>query len=163
MSKDDKKAQPMDPSIAENRTPVVKPNQSRVCWAIKTLNEEVWSLFPETPVEYSNYTGRNVALDVTYDLTALDAETDRIDLPNLLPLIAGDPRVSTVSISKDYEGFPEYVLVSMNASARTQDRREPFGLVDALAVFAEPGSDEGFFDGGSASETSDSLLDGGGA
>ena len=151
----------MDPSIVENKTPVVVPNNQRVCWAIKTLCEEVWNLFPETPVEYSNHNLRNTALDVTFDLTALDAEADRIDLPNLLPLIKVDPRVADVIVSKDDEGFPEYVLVSMRNSARTQDNRESFGLAQALMVMGE---DEGFFiDGGNADENSDDVMDGGGA
>lgn len=158
MTKDDKRVQPMDPSIAENRTPVVKANNQRVCYAIKQLNEEVWTLFPETPVEYSNYTGRNVALDVVYDLSNLDAG-DIYDFVALIQLIEGDPRVNSTL----FDSGIVTVLVSMNASARTQDRRDPFGLAEAYAVLGEPGSDEGFFDGGTASETSDSLLDGGGA
>lgn len=187
MTKDDKKVQPMDPSITENKTPVVKENAPRVCHAIKQLNEEVWVLFPETPVEYSNYTGRNVALDVTYDLSVLDEDTDRIDIVQLFMLLQAaaynsDPRINLVIIGKDDEGHPESILVSMHASARTQDNRDSFGLADAYSVLTrvEPGSDEDeddpflavhdalasspeISDGGSSSSTSDDVFDGGGA
>lgn len=141
--------QMMDPSIIENKTPVAKANNPRVCWAIKTLNTEVWSLFPETPVEYSNVNGRNTALDVTYDLTGLDAG-DIYDFVTLLRLIEDDERVAEVLTDKE-----EHVLVSMRPNPRTQDSRESFGLHQANLILSEFGSgeQEGFY------EESDSLAE----
>lgn len=142
---------PMDPSITENLTGVQSANNQRSCYAIKTLTEEVWDLFPETPVTYSAYNGRNTALAVSFDLTALDAGTDRGDFLDLLRLISVDERVESV------QDGPDSVLVTIRANARTQDNREPFGLANALdvldegeglMVYAEE-SDEGFSLGGS--------------
>lgn len=164
MSKDEKTAQPMDALVHEDRHPVMKENSGRVCWAIKTLNEEVWALFPETPVEYSDQDGRNTALAVTYDLSALDEE-DRVVLGDLLMLVRDDARVSLTLLNHD----PYYtaVLVSMHSSARTQDNREPFGLATALMILSgnEDGDEDDLFtwEGGDAASTSADLVDGGGA
>lgn len=170
-----KEPESMDPSIREGRVGTPQANTERPCWAISTLNEEVWALFPETPVEYSDVNGRNTALSVTYDCTALDVETDRIDLPNLLALIRDDARVDQVLISKDDEKVNiDYVLVQMRSNPRTQDNREPFGLADALLIMAEADeTEDGAFsdpalhaamtDGGTAAHTSSDTMEGGGA
>jgi hypothetical protein len=135
-----KEPQVMDPSIREGRVGKPHVNNERVCWAIKTLNEEFWTLFPETPVEYSAPNGRNTMLAVTYDLTNLDGE-DQSTAVSLLNLIAGDPHVKDVLVD---EGT---ALVEMVASARTQDRRDSFGLMEAHEVLTDDET-EGFFLGG---------------
>lgn len=123
----------MDPSIREGRVGTPQVNTERPCWAISTLNEEVWALFPETPVEYSDVNGRNTALAVTYDLTALDGE-DQTTAVGLLNLIAGDLRVEDVLVTSGA------ALVQMRPNPRTQDTRDPFGLSAALLIMA--GADE---------------------
>lgn len=133
-----KVVKPMDDGIRERAVGAPSTNSQRVCWAIKTLVAEVTNLFPETTVEYSNYDGRNTALDATFDISMLDADTDRVDAMNLLALLGDpaynvDPRVDYVITSAEDAA----VLVSMKASLRTQDSREPFGLADAYEIFAE--------------------------
>lgn len=134
--KNDKNPQPMDDGIREEATGAPSANTQRVCWAIKTLVAEVHSLFPEVPVEYSNYDGRNTALDVMFDLTELD-EAGRTDLANLVEMAVSDERVAHVHIQQEVS-----VLVSMHPRPRTQDSREPFGLPDAYLILA--GEDEGY-------------------
>lgn len=165
-----KEAQPMDASISEARVGTPSTNNQRPCWAIKTLNEEVWSLFPETPVEYSNFNGRNTALDVTYDLTAIP-EDERALAGKVIALLAGDARVADVVLVDDS------VLISMHPNPRTQDSREPFGLANAHAILTSGEDDEGWtldvsaeaagslttWDGGDAFSTSSDVVDGGGA
>lgn len=142
-----KMPEPMDDSVREARVGTPMTNHQRVCGAIKQLVAEFHGLFPETPVEYSNYDGRNTALDVTFDLSPLDADTDRVDATNLLMLL-GDPahnaerRIEDVIVASDMDS----VLVSMRSSLRTQDNRDPFGLAEALSVLA--GEDEGYDDDG---------------
>lgn len=129
--KEDPKVKPMDASIRESRTGTIHVNQQRPCYAAKTLVAEVTELFPETPFEYSNYDGRNTALDVSFDLTMLDHE-DTASLIALLTLFdfGADPRINLV-IEED-----EVVLVSFRPSARTKDSRESFGLADAWDIFS---------------------------
>lgn len=132
--------QPMDPSFREKKVGVVGANNQRVCYAIKTLVSEVRNLFPETPVEYSNYDGRNAALAVTFDCSMLDAaEAD--EFASLLLLTRTDPRVDEVIVEPDLGAS---VLVSMKASARTQDSRESFGLARAWEILTEGESPEDF-------------------
>ena len=146
--KDTAKApEPMDDSVREAPMGTPVTNHQRVCVAIKQLVREFHALCPETPVEYSNFDGRNTALDVTFDLSPLDPDTDRVDATNLLMLL-GDPannaerRVEDVIVASDMDS----VLVSMRSNARTQDSPEPFGLAEALSVLA--GEDEGYDDEG---------------
>lgn len=156
--KDTAKApEPMDDSVREAPMGTPVTNHQRVCGAIKQLVREFHALFPETPVEYSNFDGRNTALDVTFDLTVLDAETDRVDALNLLHLLGddaynNDPRVEYVLVSQEDSA----VLVSMRSNARTQDSPEPFGLAEALSVLA--GEDEGYDDDGDDSLSGDDGL-----
>lgn len=136
---DDKKVEPMDDSIKEAREGTPFTNAPRQCWAMKTLINEVHSLFPETPYEVSNIDGRNTALDVTFDLTVLE-DVDHATMIALLTLfdLAEEPRIEQI-ISED-----ESILVSFKSNPRTQDSREPFGLVEAYAVLVEEddGGDE---------------------
>lgn len=132
--KDSKKAkspEPMDPSASEARVGTAAINNSRVCYAAKTLTKELSALFPETPVQYSNYDGRNTALDVEFDLTVLD-EPERSDLRNLLDLLDADNRVEEVITDEDS------VLVSFFSNARTQDSRDSFGLAEAWQELTDP-------------------------
>jgi hypothetical protein len=131
MSKSEKN-QPMDSTAREVLIPVEFTNNTRVCWAAKTLVAEVEELFPETPVEYSNYDGRNTALDVAFDLTTLDREDSEM-LSTLLIVVRGESRVREVVA--DYD--TQQVLVGFKSDPRTQDSREPFGLGDALLVLDE--------------------------
>ena len=114
-------------------------NAPRQCWAIKTLVAEVHTLFPETPVQYSNVDGRNTALAVAFDATGL-SEDDRADFINLMQLLTdpayNDDRRIEYGIIED-----EQVIISMRSDPRTQDSREPFGLTDALHVLS--GEDDG--------------------
>lgn len=125
---DDKKAQPMDPSAKEKAVGTPAMNTERVCYALSTLVDEVLELFPETPVEYSNYDGRNTALDATFDLTA---DPDGDTLGALLGLLSSEPRVREVQVDGGT------ALVGMVSNPRTQDKRDGFGLADALEVLAE--------------------------
>jgi hypothetical protein len=140
----------MDPTVTEAKVGTPKPNNQRACWAAKTLVAEVREVFPETPVEYSNYDGRNTALDVMFDLTGLDPQ-DAHDLALVLELLNDtayneDQRIDTVIAGGgDQKG---QVLVSFKSSPRTQDNREPFGILDALSVLS--GKDE--FDYGEESD-----------
>lgn len=131
MTKDKNMPKAMDDTISEAAVGVAPTNHPRVCGAIKRLVSEVEALFPETPVEYSNYDGRNTALDVTFDLSSLD-EDAAVDLTTLLGLVEADHRVVEVQV----DGTE--VLVSMLSSARTQDIRDSFGLAEALHVLADP-------------------------
>lgn len=124
-----KAPEPMDPDAREG-TAAPRTNNQRPCWAIKTLVAEVHSLFPETPVEFSNYNGRNTALDVSFDLTTLDND-DAISLIEALALTQNDERVVGV-VSEDGA-----LLVSMRANPRTQDSREPFGVVQAYGILTD--------------------------
>ena len=58
--------EPMDASVPETAEPVVATNHPRVAYAIKTLVSEFQALFPETPVEYSDYNGLNTAMSATF-------------------------------------------------------------------------------------------------
>lgn len=117
--------EPMDNQIKENLVGEPIRNNQRVCWAIKTLVNEVHSVFPETPVEYSNYTARNVALDVAFDLTTIDADL-RGPVSDVLDLLSLDMRVARAFTEEDQS------MVSITSSPRTQDSREPFGVDAAL-------------------------------
>ena len=134
-----KTPEPMDVTVTEAKVGTPSGNSQRVCHAAKTLVGEVREMFPETPAEYSNYDGRNTALDVTFDLTALDSQ-DKSDFIALMTLFDfdGDPRVSEV-LAEDGA-----LLVSFNSNPRTQDSREPFGLVDAMSIIS--GRDEYTYD-----------------
>lgn len=122
--------EPMDVTAREARVGTAHHNHSRVCYAIKTLVAEVHELFPETPVEYSNFDGRYTALDVTFDLTVLDDE-DEARLARLLSLIENDARVAEVIADEDGAA-----LVSIRSNPRTQDMRDPFGLGPAYLLLA---------------------------
>jgi hypothetical protein len=128
MSKD--KAEPMDTGAREVLIGTPSVNAQRVCYAARTLVAEVTHLFPETSVEYSNYNGRNTALDVTFDLTGLD-DAGRTDLITLLAMVEDtDLRVAEVLV----EGGS--ALASFTNNPRTSDLRDPFNLGDALDVLA---------------------------
>lgn len=126
-----KAPEPMDAGATESKVGTPVTNNHRVCYAGKRLVAEVHDLFPETPVEYGNYDGRNTALDVIFDLTALDA-TDSDMLAGLLELTTTDDRVAEVLVEDDL------ALVSFKGNPRTQDSRATFGLSDALDVLSEP-------------------------
>lgn len=127
-----KAPEPMDAGAPERAEGTALPNHKRVCHAIRTLVAEVHDVFPETPVEFSNFNGRNTALSVSFDLTALD-QIEAADLVMVLSLMDHDERVAEV-IAEDNS----QVLVAMKNSARTQDNTEPFNLLDALSVLDEP-------------------------
>lgn len=135
MSKTDKN-EPMDASVTEAKMGAPAKHTERVCYAAKTLAAEVTGLFPETPVRYSNYDGRNTALDVEFDLTAISADEDADALMRLLDALAGDIRIEQV-IAED-----DSVLVSFRSSARTQDSRETFGLAEAWSILTGDPDDE---------------------
>lgn len=133
MSKD-KTPEPMDPGAQETAAPTTTVHNPRVCYAAQTLAAEVEALFPETPVEYSNPNGRNVSLDVGFDLSMLDA-SDTYNLIALLQFCKDDVRVADVIA--DTSSDAAQVLVSFRNSALTQDSRVSFGLEDAWIVMAE--------------------------
>lgn len=117
--------EPMDNRIQEAAVGTPATNNQRPCWAIKTLVAEVLSVFPETSVEYSNYNGRNTALDVTFDLTGIDSDL-RGAVSDVLDLLSLDVRVARAFTEEDQ------MLVSITSSPRTQDSRETFGIDSAL-------------------------------
>ena len=130
MAKNDKKSEPMDTNIRERSVGEIHQNMKRTCHAIKQLVAEVAELFPETPVEYSNYDGRNTALGVTFDLTVHDND-EAITLCQLLGLVETDERVEQV-IVEDQQG---YVLIKSHPL--TQDSRDSFGLADTYEVLTD--------------------------
>ena len=136
---ENKKTDPMDPSIREQVIGTPATNNKRVCYAIKTLAAEVGELFPETPVEYSEYDGRNTALGVTFDLTVLEPE-EADQFCSLLKLPTSDVRVEEV-LAED-----GLVLVVMRSSARTQDDRSSFHLADAWMAMSDE-NDPGMYPG----------------
>lgn len=121
--------QPMDPSAPEGAATSLPANHARVCYAIKTLVAEAHALFPEVPVEYSDYDGRNTALSVTFDLTVLDA--DKARFTDLIRTVAVDPRVDEVIVESDQ------ILVGVRPGARTQDSRETFNLDSAWGILTD--------------------------
>lgn len=126
-----RKPEPMDASATEVKVGAPHVNHPRVCHAAKTLVAEVLDLFPETPVEYSNYNGRNTALDVTFDLTTLD-ERDADDLTIVLRLLDSDQRVAEVIAEESA------VLVSFRNSPLLQDSRAPFNIAEAMSILDDP-------------------------
>lgn len=127
-------AEPMDKTMPEDPTLVsVPPNRARPCWAIKRLVSEVSGVFPDIPTELSNYTGRNAALDVSFDTSVLDND-DAISLIEVLAMLNTDPRVETVV----YDDPTEAVLISMKSHPTTMDRPDPFGVDAALRTMLAP-------------------------
>ena len=102
----------------------------RLCYAIVTLVDEVRALYPEAPYEVSNVNGRNTALDVAFDLTAIP-EDDREVLVTLLRLVEDDVRVASVDVDESQ------VLVSIKSNARKRNSRDTFDLDGAFAVLVE--------------------------
>lgn len=147
--------EPMDDTVHEARVGAPKTNTQRQCWAAKTLAAEVLDMFPETPVEYSNYDGRNTALDVSFDLTGLDSQ-DRADMLTVLSLL-DDSAYNEDQRIREVTAEDGQVLVSFRSSARTQDSREPFGIADAMSVLS--GKDEFSYDAETYDEPDD-MFDG---
>lgn len=127
---EDKTSKPMDTSINEQTVGTPHANRQRNAYALVQLVDEVRSLFPETPYEFSNYNGRNTAMSVTFDMTGMDND-DAILLIELLALIKADTRVLDV-IEDDGQ-----VLVDLFPSPRYQDIRDSFHLADAYTVLTE--------------------------
>lgn len=127
-TKADEAGQPMDPAAREAATAEPTENTKRVCYALRTLVGEVAELFPETPIEWTDYDGRNTALGVTFDLTA---NPDGAALGELLLLTKTDHRVLDVIVENGA------AFVTMHSSARTQDLRDSFNLDAAYEVLVE--------------------------
>lgn len=133
MSKTQKdEPKPMDPTTREQLVGEVAVTRERVCYAGKTLVKEFHELFPETPVEYGGYDGRNTALDVAFDLTVLDIPAERDLATALLELCRTDNRVDSVVASDEGQ-----VLVAFHSNPRTQDLRDPFGIAEAFDILVE--------------------------
>lgn len=115
---------PMDDSIRELAVGGAATNNKRNAYALVQLVSEVRDLFPETLYEFSNYDGRNTALDVTFDAY------DEPDLQRLLALVKADPRVDDVLIADGQ------VLVMIRPGLRTQDSRDSFRLAEAWEILA---------------------------
>lgn len=125
----DEKNTPMDPSARETTGGAARPNAKRVCGALKTLSAEVADLFPETTVTYHDYDGRNTALTAAFDYTALD-EAARSMFADLMSVLNVDERVLIVEVMGTHEEMVAAVRVRSNPV--TQDKREVFGLADAI-------------------------------
>lgn len=128
------KNEPMDAGHPERKEGAPSVNRQRVCGAIKQLVTEVHALFPETPVDYTDYDGRNAALAAIFDASVFDAE-DQSLLADLFEAVKTDVRIESVDMAEDQ------VFVLVRASLRTQDSRDSFGLVRAHEVLTE---DEGY-------------------
>lgn len=134
MTDDKKTSTPMDPTAPERPEGAPSTNNQRVCGAIKALVAEFHALFPETPVEYSTYDGRNTALAVAFDVSMLSTD-EQITLVHLFEAVEVDPRIESVDMAEDQ------VFVLMRGSLRTQDLRDSFGLADAYSVLVEDDED----------------------
>lgn len=129
-----KAPEPMDPSVTEAKTGTATTNNQRNAYALVTLASEVHSLYPEMSYEFTNHDGRNTALGLSFDLTELP-EDERGDFTRLLWLVGSDPRVNEIVTEYDQ------LLILLVPSARTQDSRDSFGLVEAYSImFEEEGS-----------------------
>jgi hypothetical protein len=124
--------EPMDATVVERPAAEVgaASNNERVCYAIKTLVSEFRALFPETPVEYGDLNGRNVALSVTFDLTTVDND-EAILAARLLGLVDSDVRVASTTVEDTA------TMVEMLNDPRFYDIRDSFGLAEGWSVMAE--------------------------
>lgn len=138
-----KTVEPMDDGIREQAVGVAAPNTQRQCWAIKTLVAEVDHLFPDTPATYGDYTTRNAALSVEFDLMGVEepARAYAIDLFTMLGDSAHneDARIASVEVV----GWE--VKVTMKPHPILMDTRDPFGLPEAWAVLFEADDEDSGF------------------
>lgn len=111
------------PPIASSTT----GNNPRLAYALVTLINEVKGLFPEVTYSALGYDGRNTALGVDFD-----TPTEQAGLPDLLNLIASDPRVRSVTRQSSSS-----TVVFLRSDPRTQDSRDPFDLNRAWLVLSE--------------------------
>jgi hypothetical protein len=104
----------------------------RNCYAAETLLAEVQQLFPETCYKMADPDPRQTNLTVIFDLASTDAPAD---LHRLLALVATDERVAEVGRA---DGDGDGYFVRFISSARTQDLRDSFSLVEAWDIMNEP-------------------------
>lgn len=134
----DKKNEPMDTTLYEEKFPVPKENRKRVCWALKTLVSEIHEVFPETlnAVEYSDYDGRGAALTATIDLTVFDPDDTALFI-QLMELVGGDSRIYEVVTDEEVVAL----AVTLQSSPRTQDLRTTFNVPATWLILALEGSE----------------------
>jgi hypothetical protein len=130
-----KAPEPMDPSVFESAEGRAPQNHKRNAYALVTLVDEVRTMFPEVAYEFILHDGRNTALGVRFDLTGLADEKG--DFITLLRMVGSDGRVNEI-ITTD-----ESLTVVLIPSARTQDRRDPFGLLPAYDILFAGLDEEG--------------------
>ena len=133
--------EPMDSSTIEHAVGSAAVNTGRVCYALKTLVDEVHELFPETPVEYSDYDGRPAAHGAQFDTTVINVPEDRDMFVALLELTSTDERVEEVIYEEDI------VLVAIIRNPRLQDSRDSFGLREAFDIITSDEGLDGSLDG----------------
>lgn len=121
--------QEMDPSTREVKNPVMSTNQQRSCYAMTALLTELLDLFPETPYEVGGYDGRNVALEVTFDLSSVEGSESLIEL--LEDVETSDARVESLLVED------QQANLRFKSNPRTQDSLEPFGLADAWLILSD--------------------------
>lgn len=118
--------EPMDPSAEEVKRGAPIKHQPRLAYGLKTLIDEVYSLFPEVSHEATDFSPRGVALGVAFH----SHETPE-KFPELLQLL-DDPRISEVL----WDSQEDVIHVLLHGNPRTRDGREPYGLAEAWAVLS---------------------------
>lgn len=144
-NQDKKTPVPMDDGIREVAEGTPFTNRQRQCWAIKTLVAEVDHLFPDTPITYGDYDGRNTAMSVEFDLMNVD-EPDRTYATDLFRMLGDSAHNEDARIkSVDIVGWE--VKVTIKTHPILMDTRDSFGLIEAWAVLFEEDDDDDDFAG----------------
>lgn len=143
MRKQAKEVTPMDDGIREEAVGTAATNRQRQCWAIKTLVAEVDHMFPETPVTYGDYDGRNTAMSVEFDFMGLDDDDTRSYVVDLFTMLGDSAHNEDARIAR-VEVVGWEVKVTMKTHPILMDTRDTFGLPEAWGVLFEPeDEDEG--------------------
>jgi hypothetical protein len=131
----DKQHDPMDPNVQEvSPAEAVIKHTPRMCYAARTLVEEMAKLFPEIMPEPCATNGRGVALGVRFMLDKIEDRDRRLAARELIKALEVGIRVSETAIETGEDYGEEYGSVYFRSNARTQDDPSPFHLREAFAI-----------------------------
>jgi hypothetical protein len=131
----DKEQSPMDPNAREiSPDEAVITHTPRLCYAARTLVEEMGKLFPEITPEPCAVNGRNVALGVRFMLDKIEDRDRRLAARELIKALEVGIRVEETAIETGEDYGEEYGSVYFRSNARTQDDPSPFHLREAFAI-----------------------------